>query len=206
MSDAHSGEYILKDAKVTGNVLQGAITESIDVEFDSMAGVIAERDDKNKEYRLVSIGTRSSVLHLSDNATKIQTGANEGEDVVLKLGDVSAKTLGVDRIDLGTIETASRSITIIDNALDKVLTQRARNAAQQSALEQTMQTLMVAREKIMKSESTIRDADMAKNMMEYVKIILGVWLDIIVTNFLENVKNKNQKEINVQKQKNVKMI
>ena len=180
VSDAHSGEYILRDAKVTGNVIQGAITESIDVEFDSMAGVIAEWDDKNKEYRLLSIGPRSSVLHLSDNATKIQTGANEGEDVVLKLGDVSAKTLGVDRIDLGTVETASRSITIIDNALDKVLTQRARNAAQQSALEQTMQTLMVAREKIMKSESTIRDADMAKNMMEYVKITTLNQADVAV--------------------------
>ncbi|MBQ3448570.1 MAG: VWA domain-containing protein [Synergistaceae bacterium] len=180
VSDAHSGEYILRDAKVTGNVIQGAITESIDVEFDSMAGVIAEWDDKNKEYRLLSIGPRSSVLHLSDNATKIQTGANEGEDVVLKLGDVSAKTLGVDRIDLGTVETASRSITIIDNALDKVLTQRARNAAQQSALEQTMQTLMVAREKIMKSESTIRDADMAKTMMEYVKITTLNQADVAV--------------------------
>lgn len=170
MSDAHSGEYIFQDVKITGNVINGVPADEIDVEFDSMAGLTASWDDKNKEYKLSSVGMRSSVLHLSDNATKIQTGSNEGEDMILMMGDVSANTLGVNRVDVSSMETASRSITIIDLALDKVLSQRARNAAQQAALEHTMQSLMTARENITRSESVIRDADMAKTMMEYVKI------------------------------------
>ena len=171
VSDAHSKNYIIQNEKVTGNVIHGVPADKIDVEFDSMSGIIASWDDSNKQYILSSTGTRSHTLHLSDNATKIQAGSNEGEDIILTLGDMSVSSLGIDDVNVRSRETASRSITIIDNALDKVMTQRAKSSAQQAALEHTMQSLMTARENITRSESVIRDADMAKTIMKYLKLM-----------------------------------
>ncbi len=67
-------------------------------------------------------------------------------------------------------DRAARSITIIDNAIDKVSTQRANLGAYQNRLEYTANNLTTASENLTSAESRIRDTDMAKEMMNFTKL------------------------------------
>ena len=67
-------------------------------------------------------------------------------------------------------ETATRSITVIDNAINSVSTMRARLGAYQNRLEHTINSLTVAGENLTAAESRIRDTDMAKEMMNFTKL------------------------------------
>jgi flagellin len=67
-------------------------------------------------------------------------------------------------------ESAARSITIIDAAIDKVSTQRAKIGAYQNRLEHSITNLTIAGENLTAAESRIRDTDMAKEMMNFTKL------------------------------------
>ena len=75
-----------------------------------------------------------------------QIGANEGEDMGINIGDMRSHALGLNEVLVTDRASAARSITVIDNALDKVSTQRAKLGAYQNRLEHTVNNLMVASE------------------------------------------------------------
>ena len=168
--DAHTGNTIATSEKVTGNIAYGLIDENIDVEFDPMSGVIASWNDERKVYNMTSTGSYKAVLHLVDNTMMLQIGSNEGEDFIVRIGDMSANSLGVNRVNVMSHDRAARAITIIDEALDKVLTQRANLGSSQSSLEHTMSNLITEQEKLTHAESRIRDTDMAKAMMIFTQL------------------------------------
>ena len=112
----------------------------------------------------------STVLYLADNTTVFQIGANEGEDMGINIGDMRAHALGLNEVLVTDRESAARSITVIDNAIDKVSTQRAKLGAYQNRLEHTINNLTVAGENLTAAESRIRDTDMAKEMMNFTKL------------------------------------
>ena len=60
-------------------------------------------------------------------------------------------------------------MNVLDNAISKALDQQTTLGAVQSRLEYTSQNLTTSSENVTASESTIRDADMAKEMTEYTK-------------------------------------
>lgn len=168
--DAHSGNTVAIGEKITGNIAYGLIDENIDVEFDPMAGIIASWNDERKVYNMTSTGSYKAVLHLVDNTMMLQIGSNEGEDFIVRIGDMSADSLGVNRVNVMSHDRAARAITIIDEALDKVLTQRANLGSSQSALEHTMSNLITEQENLTHAESRIRDTDMAKAMMVFTQL------------------------------------
>jgi flagellin len=83
---------------------------------------------------------------------------------------MSSRALGVHQVLVTDQKSAARSITIIDNALDRVAKQRASLGAYQNRLEHTINNLTVAAENLTASESRIRDLDMAKEMMNFTKL------------------------------------
>ncbi|MBR6359537.1 MAG: hypothetical protein IKS11_07800 [Lachnospiraceae bacterium] len=101
----------------------------------------------------------------------IQVGANEGQTMSFSIDDMSARALGVNegRVDVSTQDGASRSIGRIDEAIAKVSKQRALLGAVQNRLEHTVVNLDNTAENMQAAESTIRDADMAEEMIEYSK-------------------------------------
>jgi len=169
VSDAHTGKSIAQGVKVTGNVAHGVISPNVDVEFSALGGVNAAWNDDLKKFTYTS-STEESILHLSDNTTVLQIGANEGEDMGLNIGDMRSHALGLDGVNVMSQDRAARSITIIDNAIDKVSTQRAKLGAYQNRLEYTANNLTTASENLTSAESRIRDADMAKEMMQFTKL------------------------------------
>ncbi len=178
ITDAHSGKVIVSEAKTTGNRLIGVLNPNIDVEFDAMTGVRSKWSALSRSYvedsttvaKLKADGKMSTVLHLADNTSVFQIGANEGEDMGINIGDMRAQALGLDSVLVTDRESAARSITVIDNALDKVSTQRAKLGAYQNRLEHTINNLTVAGENLTAAESRIRDTDMAKEMMNFTKL------------------------------------
>ncbi len=110
------------------------------------------------------------------NALVLQIGANGAADqrVSLSIEDMSSKSLGTDTarvsdVSIATRQYANDAIAVIDAAINQVSGQRADLGAMQNRLEHTINNLGVGRENLTSAESTIRDADMAKEMMMFTK-------------------------------------
>ena len=174
VTDAHSGDSVA-NASVTGNLLVGIVHENVDVEFNSMADVTVSwsTSDGKWSFERISAGTSdafTTYIHLADNTTVFQIGANEGEDMGVDLGDMSVRSLGIHRVLVTDRESAARSISIIDSAIDKVSNQRAKLGAYQNRLEHTINNLTTASQNLTAAESRIRDLDMAQEMMNFTKL------------------------------------
>ena len=72
-------------------------------------------------------------------------------------------------ISVQTQDKANAAINSIDSALQKALDEQANIGAVQTRLRYTSSNLTTQSENVQNSESTIRDADMAKEMTEYTK-------------------------------------
>ena len=127
-----------------------------------------ERD--GQKYILTSNDTYTEMLHLVDRGITFQTGANQGEDMFISIGDASARALGIDNINVADRKSAVNALRSLDNAYRKVIAQRAKIGAYENALEHTAETISVAALNLTQAESRIRDADMAQEMMEFVKL------------------------------------
>jgi len=114
---------------------------------------------------------RVEALYTSNTQLIFQIGANEGHNMVAGIDDMSAGALGLTTIslDVTTQNAAERAIMVVDAAIHRVSTARAALGAIQNRLEHTIANLGVAAENLTAAESRIRDADMAKEMMEFTK-------------------------------------
>ena len=70
---------------------------------------------------------------------------------------------------VSTADAASGTIQTVNKAIEKVSTQRANLGAVQNRLEYTISNLDNTAENLTSAESTLRDVDMAKEMMEFSK-------------------------------------
>ena len=169
--DAHSQTPIATNVKVADNRLIGVLHPNVDIEFDPVADIQAEWSDAEQNFILKpKDSTYEAVIHIVDSSTVFQIGANEGEDIAIDIGNMSAGALGVTNINVSTRVTASKAIGQIDAAINKVSTQRAKIGAYQNALEYTSENLTTTMTNLTAAESRIRDADMAATMMEFVKL------------------------------------
>ncbi len=114
---------------------------------------------------------RIEAINTAANQLVFQIGANEGHNIVLGIDDMSAGALGLTEESLKATDqnSAERSIMVVDAAIHKVSTARASLGAVQNRLEHTISNLGVASENLTAAESRIRDADMAKEMMDFTK-------------------------------------
>ena len=73
------------------------------------------------------------------------------------------------KLNISTQTKANAAVNVLDNALQKALDQQTTIGSVESRLEYTSSNLTTASSNVQASESTIRDADMAKEMTEYTK-------------------------------------
>jgi flagellin len=104
-----------------------------------------------------------------DNSIMTQIGANAGQTAFISIGDMRAAAIGVDEIDISTKFGAQTAIETVNNAIEKVSSQRSALGAMQNRLEHTINNLGTASENLSAAESRIRDVDMAKEMMNFTK-------------------------------------
>lgn len=163
--DAQTGEAVVSDMKVTGHELGGIIHPNIDVDFDPMAGTVAQWNEDEKQYLMTSEGTYTANIHLSGNGLTFQTGNNQAETFTVQFGDVSSNMLGVDRVNVMTREFAEKSLSYIDEAIDSVVKQRSQIVSYSNAIERSVANIMVSSEK----PDRITDGDYAKLSMRYIE-------------------------------------
>lgn len=109
-----------------------------------------------------------------DNAITLQVGAAANQSIKVGLTDMRAEALGLKGADgttlnISTQTKANAAINVLDNAIQKALDQQTTIGSVESRLEYTSSNLTTASENVQASESTIRDADMAKEMTNYTK-------------------------------------
>jgi flagellin len=178
ITDAHSGKLIKSGVRVSGNTIYGELHENIDIRLtDNFAiDVDAARLKLNGygTFDFSANGRDGFVVHIAADSAVFQIGANEGEGIFVSFGDAGSSALGVDVVSVRDRDLAARAVTVIDNAISKVSVKRARLGAYQNRLEHTITNLTTAATNTTAAESGIRDADMAKEMVEFTKLnILG---------------------------------
>ena len=109
-----------------------------------------------------------------DNAISLQVGAKANQSIKVGLTDMRAEALGLQgadgtKLNISTQGKANAAINVLDNAIQKALDQQTTIGSVESRLEYTSSNLTTASENVQASESTIRDADMAKEMTNYTK-------------------------------------
>jgi flagellin len=171
IQDAHSGQPVVNNVKVSGNYAVGLLHPNLDFEFDQNADMIVTWNEVTRRYDTKSLdGSYSTVIHIADNTAVFQIGANEGEDMAIDIGDMSTRALGLHKVLVTDRKSAARSITIIDTALTTLASQRSKLGAYQNRLEYTINNLTTAAENLTASESRIRDLDIAKEMMNFTRL------------------------------------
>ncbi len=106
-------------------------------------------------------------------------GANMDQRERVYIATMTAQGLGIQGSDglphtasfisLSSPDHANISLASVDGALQKLNKQRADLGAYQNRLEYTMEGLAIGSENLQAAESRIRDADMAKQMVDFVK-------------------------------------
>ena len=109
-----------------------------------------------------------------DNALVLQTGVKANQAIKVSMTDMRSLALGLKGTDgsvlsVQTQDKANAAINTIETALQKALDEQANIGAVQTRLAYTSSNLTTASENVQSSESTIRDADMAKEMTNYTK-------------------------------------
>ena len=112
----------------------------------------------------------------SDTAMQFQIGANVDQNIRAYVGTMTSQALGLtgiqgtdERISISSPDKANSTIAVLDNALKNVNKQRADLGAYTNRMELAQKGINVAAENTQAAESRIRDADMAKEMVEYSK-------------------------------------
>lgn len=96
---------------------------------------------------------------------KIQSGALAYQSVDIPLVNATAEKLGVGNLDVMTHTYASKAITTINNAIAKVSEYRSTFGACQNRLEHAKANVDNIQENTQDAESTLRDTDMAEEMV-----------------------------------------
>lgn len=141
---------------------------------DDRARIDVEFQELKKEVTRISTDTEFNTRKLlnGDNATtplKIQAGANAGQTIDLTMNDMSADAIGITDASIATRDEADESISTLDAAIKSVSMERSRLGAYQNRMEHAYNVNVNTAENVTAAESRIRDADIAKEMMNFTK-------------------------------------
>ncbi|WP_416149260.1 flagellin [Salipaludibacillus sp. HK11] len=100
---------------------------------------------------------------------RLQTGANAGQTMTIELPNTSVANLGLEGIDVSTSEGANNALERLDTAIQSLSSARSRLGSYENRLEHTYNHLTNYEVQLTSSESRIRDADIASEMMGLVK-------------------------------------
>ncbi|MBU1109286.1 MAG: hypothetical protein KKB51_21585 [Candidatus Riflebacteria bacterium] len=134
-----------------------------------------EAGESMLRYFGMTAGTKSGVgdtnfrFHVAQNENQYHIGANQMEAMKVSFSEMSARALGVDNLDMTTVEGAELAIGKLNKAIDRVSAERSKLGAFQNRLEYTITNLRNMHVNGTAAESRIRDADIASEMIEYTR-------------------------------------
>ncbi|MBE6909579.1 MAG: flagellin [Ruminococcaceae bacterium] len=170
---ATNADYTTNDTETTG----GLDAKTIAAELSRVTG---------REFTAAQVNTKGEVDNTSGNwevllkgdklsktgkALDLQIGdtADSFNKMSVKVADMHTKSIGIGDIDISNQTGAAEALDKIKAAINTVSDQRGSLGALQNRLDHTINNLGVMRENIQNAESTIRDTDIAEEMMAYTK-------------------------------------
>ncbi len=163
-SDNNSSKVYLTEKKGTTTALNANST--IDYNKNDLQGTSAAKDGNWKGLvkfaGAASSGASGLTLQIGDTA-------DEFNQLKVNIGDTHCAALGIDAISIEDQDKATKAIDAIKKAINTVSDIRGTLGATQNRLDHTINNLSVMTENIQDAESTIRDVDVAEEMMAYTK-------------------------------------
>jgi len=147
--------------------LSGGVKEKEDdykLAFDSLEKLAAN-------FKMKADVTTTTEAVEAQKGLTLQIGdtPEEFNKLRVSISDMHADSLGIADIDISSQEGASAAIDKIKAAINMVSDVRGTLGATQNRLDHTINNLSVMTENIQDAESTIRDVDVADEMMAYTK-------------------------------------
>lgn len=174
-----AGDHVTINGVTYEFVADAGKEPTIDGAVAVMIGGNAQASVDNLNKALESQG-----LTATKNGNDIEIKAKEnGQGLTLQIGDTSddfnqltveikdmhAAALGIADVSIATQDSAKAAVNVIKNAINTVSSMRGVLGATQNRLDHTINNLSVMQENIQDAESTIRDTDVADEMMAYTK-------------------------------------
>jgi flagellin len=138
-------------------------------------GVAQQAEITQLLAELDAIGTRtqfSGQVVFNGEDRQFQVGANSTDTLEVTIDELGSAGVGKDAVDVSGIDVsddAGAAIDLLDDAIASVSAQRSDLGAIQNRFEHTIANLQVASENLSASESRIRDADMAQEMVTFTR-------------------------------------
>ena len=120
-------------------------------------------------YRAATTSADAPKLSSKNLTLQIGDTSDSYNQLGVAVGDMHTDAMGIANISVADQDGAAAAIQTIRNAINYVSSVRGDLGATQNRLEHTQNNLSVMAENIQDAESTIRDTDVAEEMMSYVK-------------------------------------
>ncbi|MBO4904130.1 MAG: flagellin FliC3 [Lachnospiraceae bacterium] len=148
--------------------------ERIEVEDDKIKITNVDGSSLTIKGNVDAIGAGGSANTQLDitgiGGMKIQVGTKTGQEIRVVIPKMDTDSMGIKDIDMSTAGGAQKSIEKINKAIEYVSASRSRLGAYQNRLESTIASLAETTENLEGSYSTVKDVDMAEEMVEYTKL------------------------------------
>ena len=175
--DADASKHqINKDDITDAAKIKAALGSGYDVKVEDGTGDDADKKVITVYTALSTKGDQAAVKAstapvITGNGLRLQIGdtSDSYNQLNVKIGDMHTVALGIDKLDISNPEGASAAIQTVRDAINQVSSVRGDLGAVQNRLEHTANNLSVMAENIQDAESTIRDTDVAEEMMAYTK-------------------------------------
>ncbi|MEK4397246.1 flagellin Hag [Bacillus pumilus] len=160
-----------------------AIKDEMDALIEEIDG-ISNRTEFNGKKLLTGEYAVNTTTPADQKDLIFQIGANATQQIKVNIEAMSADALGTsDTLNVSSLDVTKfatnapdvaadgydAQLKIVDDAINKVSSQRAKLGAVQNRLEHTINNLGASGENLTAAESRIRDVDMAKEMSEFTK-------------------------------------
>jgi flagellin len=118
-----------------------------------------------------NVMTNTGSIESKDNEKSfvLQVGANAGNAFEVELTDARTKALGIENVNVETRKNAEDALSKFDDAIEYISSERSKFGAYQNALEHIYNNVSNYETNLVSAESRIRDADIAKEMMNQTK-------------------------------------
>lgn len=149
---------VITKTETTKQILKTVTTQydTSTTETDSVTTTVYE----NLDPELVEVLTDPLIIH---------TGPKSSQNLKIYINDMRPDAMGLSDVAVDSLDKAVEAIDKLDTALNYALDEITTMGAYQIRLQEVIDNLTIENENMTASESVIRDADMAKEMANYIK-------------------------------------
>ncbi len=165
------GGFILnkagKDAQVALNTADG-FSANATTSVEGLRVKVTDIGGFSMDFMIRENALQQVDIEVTDiGAMSIQIGANQYQDMDVRIPEVSSKSLYLDKVDVTVAGGPDKAMVTLDDAITKLNEIRSRIGAFTNRLEYATSSLAETQEDMTSAYSTILDTDMAEEMTEY---------------------------------------